>query len=148
VVVDNNDNISLLGRAGVQVYVDGKPSPLGAADLAAFLKTVQSDEIEAIEVITNPSSRYDAEGNAGIINIRMKKDKRLGANANVNLGYSVGKVPQYNGTISGNYRNEKLNTFGSYSHSEGQNRNFMELYRRQLGMFYDQSNRQGDEWSS
>ncbi|MCO6487671.1 MAG: TonB-dependent receptor [Phaeodactylibacter sp.] len=148
VVVDNNDNISLLGRAGVQVYVDGKPSPLGAADLAAFLKTVQSDEIEAIEVITNPSSRYDAEGNAGIINIRMKKDKRLGANANLNLGYSVGKVPQYNGTISGNYRNEKLNAFGSYSHSEGQNRNFMELYRRQLGMFYDQSNRQGDEWSS
>ncbi|MCO6477867.1 MAG: TonB-dependent receptor [Phaeodactylibacter sp.] len=148
VVVDNNDNINLLGRAGVQVYIDGKLSPLSAADLAAFLKTVQSDEIEAIEVITNPSSRYDAEGNAGIINIRMKKDKRLGANANVNLGYSVGKVPQYNGTVSGNYRNEHLNAFGSYSHSEGENRNFMDLYRRQLGMFYDQKNDQGWHWNS
>ncbi|MCB0560361.1 MAG: TonB-dependent receptor [Lewinellaceae bacterium] len=148
VVVDNNDNISLLGRAGVQVYIDGKPSPLSAADLSAFLKTMQSDEIEAIEVITNPSSRYDAEGNAGIINIRMKKDKRLGANANVNLGYSVGKVPQYNGSVSGNYRNRMLNVFGSYSHSEGENRNFMELYRQQLGMFYDQNSQQGHEWSS
>ncbi len=148
VVVDNNDNINLLGRAGVQVYIDGKPSPLSTADLAAFLKTVQSDEIEAIEVITNPSSKYDAEGNAGIINIRMKKDKRLGANANLNLGYSVGKVAQYNGTLSGNYRNRKLNAFGSYSHSEGENRNYMSLYRRQLGMFYDQNNQQGHEWSS
>ncbi|MCB0548608.1 MAG: TonB-dependent receptor [Phaeodactylibacter sp.] len=148
VVVDNNDNINLLGRAGVQVYIDGKPSPLSTTDLAAFLKTVQSDEIEAIEVITNPSSRYDAEGNAGIINIRMKKDKRLGANANLNLGYSVGKVPQYNGTVSGNYRNEHLNAFGSYSHSEGENRNYMDLRRRQLGMFYDQKNQQGHQWSS
>ena len=109
---------------------------------------MQSDEIEAIEVITNPSSKYDAEGNAGIINIRLKKDKRLGTNANLSLGYSVGKVPQYSGTMSGNYRNKKMNTFGSYSHYRGENRNFMNLFRQQSGMFYDQRNQQGNDWSS
>ncbi|MCB0584825.1 MAG: TonB-dependent receptor family protein, partial [Phaeodactylibacter sp.] len=74
-------------------------------------------------------------------------DKRLGANANISLGYSVGEVAQYNGSVNGNFRNEHLNAFGSYSHSEGENRNFMNLYRRQLGMFYDQKNQQGHEWS-
>ncbi len=148
VVVDNNDNISLLGRSGVQVYIDGKPSPLGAGDLAAFLKTLQSNDIDAIEIITNPSSRYDAEGNAGIINIRLKKDKRLGANANLNMGYSVGKVPQYNSSLSGNYRTKALNAFGSYSLFRGENQNFNQFFRRQSGQSFDQYALQGGDWTS
>lgn len=73
VMVDNNDNIILLGKSGTQIYIDGKPSPLGGEDLAMLLRSMQSSEIEAIEIITNPSSKYEAEGDAGIINIRLKK---------------------------------------------------------------------------
>jgi iron complex outermembrane receptor protein len=148
VIVDNNDNISLLGKSSVQVYIDGKPSPLGGADLAAFLKSIQSTEIESIEIITNPSAKFDAEGNGGIINIRMKKDKRLGTNANVNLGYSVGEVAQYNSSVSGNYRNKKMNAFGSFSYNDGRNVNFMNLYREQFGGAFDQRGNQFNAWDS
>ena len=148
VVVDNNDNISMLGRAGVRVYIDGKPSPLRGDDLAAYLKSMQSTEIDNIELITNPSAKYDAEGNAGIINIRLKKDKNLGANANINLGGSAGQVARYNGSITGNYRNKKFNTFGNYSYYDGRNLNYFNLYREQGGYAYDQRNRQGGDWNS
>src|SRR5690349_335718 len=67
VLVDKDDNISLSGKNGVQIYIDGKPSPLTGQDLAYYLKSLQSTQIEAIEVITNPSAKYEAEGNAGII---------------------------------------------------------------------------------
>ncbi len=138
VLVDNNDNILLQGKSGVRVYIDGKPSPLSTADLAAYLKTMQSSEIEAIEIITNPSSKFDAEGNAGIINIRLKKDKRLGANGNLDLGYSVGRLPRYNGKISGNYRDKSVNVFGSYGYYEGRGINNFDLYREQFGAKFDQ----------
>ena len=147
VVIDNNDNISMLGRTGVQIYIDGKPSPLSSNDLAAFLKTVQSTEIEAIEIITNPSSRYDAESTAGIINIKMKKDKRLGANANLNLGGSMGQVGQYNGSINGNFRNKNLNAFGNIGLYDGENRNYMGIYREQSGLVFDQNGLNASEWS-
>ena len=75
VMVDKDDNISLSGKNGVQVYIDGRPTPLSGAELSAYLKTMQSSSIEAIEIITNPSAKYDAAGNAGIINIRLKKIK-------------------------------------------------------------------------
>ncbi|GJM32054.1 MAG: TonB-dependent receptor [Saprospiraceae bacterium] len=144
VIVDNNDNIILQGKNGVQVYIDGKPSPLSSADLAEFLKSVQSTEIEAIEIITNPSAKYDAEGNAGIINIRLKKDKRLGTNANISLGGAMGEVPKYNGSLNMNYRNKLMNTFGSYSYNGGEWRNFMNFYRRQ-DKIYDQRSRMRNE---
>ncbi len=140
VVVDNNDNIIVSGKNGVQVYIDGKPSQLSTSDLAAYLRTLQSSEIASIEVITNPSAKWDAEGNAGIINIRMKKDKRLGGNGSANLGYTRGAFNNYNGSISGNYRNQKMNTFGSYNYSEGKNENIFNLYREQVGLAYDQTN--------
>ena len=73
VLVDRDDNLSLSGKNGVQVYIDGKPSPLTGKDLADYLRTLQSSAIESIEIITNPSARYDAAGNAGVINIRLKK---------------------------------------------------------------------------
>jgi outer membrane receptor protein involved in Fe transport len=139
-IVDNNDNIILLGKSGVKIFIDGRPSPLSADDLVEMLKSMQSDQIEAIEIITNPSSKYEAEGNAGIINIRMKKDKRHGTNANITLGYTIGVFPKYNGSTSVNHRNKKMNVFGSYSHSTGNRRNNFNLYREQLGMVYDQRN--------
>jgi hypothetical protein len=141
VVVDNNENLLLQGKNGVQVYIDGKKSPLTATDLANYLKTMQSSEIDAIEIITNPSARYDAEGNAGIINIRLKKDQNIGLNGTLNLGVSQGKTSRYNGSGTFNYRNQDFNTFGSYSLSRRQNDSEFYLYREQGGNYYDQRNK-------
>ena len=140
VIVDNNDNVMLNGKNGVRIFIDGKPSQLSTSELAAYLRTLQSTDIEAIEVITNPGSKYEAEGNAGIINIRMKKDKRLGTNGSVSLGYNRGDFNNYNGSVSGNYRNKKLNVFGRYSHYNNRNANYFNLYREQVGLVYDQKN--------
>jgi phage baseplate assembly protein gpV len=77
VMVDKDDNISLAGKNGVRIYIDGKPSPLSGTDLTSYLKSIQSAQIDAIELITNPSAKYDAAGNAGIINIKLKRIKPL-----------------------------------------------------------------------
>ena len=138
VVVDGSDNILLQGKTGVRVYIDGKPSPLGAAALAAYLNSLQSSEINAIEIITNPSARYDAEGNAGIINIRLKKDKRYGFNANVNLGASYGIYPKTNNSVSFNQRTKQTNFFGSYGLNVSKSEDFINLFREQSGQTFDQ----------
>jgi outer membrane receptor protein involved in Fe transport len=140
VVVDNNDNIMVSGKNGVQVYINDKPTYLSTSDLAAYLKSIQSTEIDNIEIITNPNAKWDAEGNAGIINIKMKKDKRLGANGSVDLGYQRGEYNNYNTSLSGNYRNKKMNTFGRYSYNDRKGTNFFNLYREQVGLSYDQTN--------
>ena len=74
VTVDNNDNITLKGRGGVMVQIDGRPARLSDSELADYLKSVQSTDVESIELISNPSSKYDAEGTAGIVNIKIKKN--------------------------------------------------------------------------
>ena len=140
VIVDNNENLLIQGKSGVLVYIDGKRSPLGGEDLAAYLNNLQSDQVDAIEIITNPSAKYDAEGNAGIINIRLVKDKNLGANGSVNLGFRYGINPKYNGSINFNNRTKRLNTFGSYSLFTGKNENTFFLTRDQNGTFFDQDN--------
>ncbi|RZK67260.1 MAG: TonB-dependent receptor, partial [Pedobacter sp.] len=96
VMVDKDDNLSLSGKNGVRIYIDGKPSPLSGADLADYLKSMQSSNVEAIEIITNPSAKYEAAGNAGIINIRLKKNKNLGTNGSANAGWGIGNYPKYN----------------------------------------------------
>ena len=119
VTVDKDDNISLAGKNGVQVYIDGKPSPLTGTDLTSYLKSMQSAQIESIEIITNPSAKYEAAGNAGIINIRLKKNKAFGTNGSVNLGYAQGHYAKYNGGVNLNHRNRKINVFGNYNYNNG-----------------------------
>ena len=80
VTVDQNDVISMRGRAGVIIMIDGKTTAMSGADLANYLRGLPSSAIERIDLITNPSAKYDASGNSGIIDIRMKKDQRLGMN--------------------------------------------------------------------
>ena len=138
VVVDNNDNILLQGKAGVRIYIDGKPSPLSAADLASYLQGIPSASIDAIEVITNPSSKYDAEGNAGIINIRLKKDKSLGTNATINAGLSVGQHFSHDAGIQFNYRQRKLNVFGNYNYNNHEGEQFYNFRRTIIPFFFDQ----------
>ena len=138
VMVDRDDNISMSGKNGVQIYIDGRPSPLSGKDLSEYLKTIQSSQIETIELITNPSAKYDAAGNAGIINIRLKKNKSLGTNGSVNGGYNQGIFPKYNGGISLNNRSKRMNLFGNYTYSRNRNEMFMNLYREQLDTAFDQ----------
>ncbi|MDB5252758.1 MAG: hypothetical protein JWP27_1927 [Flaviaesturariibacter sp.] len=127
--VDQNDAISLRGRAGVVIMIDGKPSPLSAADLANYLRGLPANAIERIDIITNPSARYDAAGNSGIIDIRMKKDQRMGANGTVTAGYGQGVYPKANAGATWNYRNKKVNVFGNYNNNYRKNLNHLYLNR-------------------
>ncbi|MBS1758787.1 MAG: TonB-dependent receptor [Bacteroidetes bacterium] len=129
VVVDKDDNISLMGKNGVKVYIDGKPSPLSGTDLSNYLKSIQSSQVESIELITNPSAKYDAAGNAGIINIKFKKNKAFGTNGSVNAGYNIGTYPKYNAGVNFNNRNKIVNLFGSYNYNDSKQENIFNLNR-------------------
>ncbi len=94
VSLDQNENISLKGRQNVMVQINGKLTPMTGQDLAQYLKGMNSSDLEAIEIIATPGAKYDAEGNAGIINLRLKKDKRLGTNGSVSLGFLSGHHAQ------------------------------------------------------
>jgi len=113
VQIDPNDNISMRGRAGVIIMIDGKPTPMTGSDLVNYLRGLPSNAIERIDLITNPSAKYDAAGNSGIIDIRMKKDRRYGANGTFTAGYGQGVYPKANAGTSFNYRNKKINVFGN-----------------------------------
>lgn len=141
VVVDKDDNLTLSGKNGVQVYIDGRPTPLSGKDLSDYLRTLQSSSIEAIEIITNPSAKYEAAGNAGIINIRLKKNKSYGTNGSVNAGYNQGITPKYNGGISLNHRNKHVNLFGNYSYNDNTNENNIVLRREVLDTLFDQKSK-------
>ncbi len=137
VLVDKDDNLSVLGKNGVQVYVDGRPTPLSGADLAQYLKSIQSSSVEAIEIITNPSAKYEAAGNAGIINIKLKKNKSFGTNGSLTAGYNLGITPKYNGGISLNHRDKGVNIFGNYNYSRNNQENTINLYREVADSIFD-----------
>ncbi len=124
VMVDKDGNISLKGRQGVTIMIDGKPTYLSAQDLSEMLKNMPADQLEKIELITNPSAKFDAAGNAGVINIVLKKNQNYGANGRFNVGYGQGVYAKQNAGVNLNYRVEKWNFFGNYNynHNEGFNR--------------------------
>ena len=119
VSVDVEGNVSLRGDDGVRILIDGKESGLSGMSTQDALRTLQGDMIERIEVITNPSVRYDAEGSAGIINIILKKDKRQGFNGAVNV--RTGYPWMYGASLSGNYRLKRWNLFASYGFNNRSN---------------------------
>lgn len=136
--VDNADNFSLRGRSGVRIYVNGREMPLDNKSMIAYLRSINSNDIKSIEVITNPDASYDAAGSAGIINIRLKKNQQYGANGDISVGYIQGITPKGNAALSLNYRNKKLNAFGSLNGDLGQYATQFNLYRIQLDTLYDQ----------
>ena len=138
VTVDKDNNLSLSGKNGVQVYIDGRPTPLSGADLADYLRTIQSSSIESIEIISNPSAKYEAAGNAGIINIKLKKNKSYGTNGSVNAGYNVGIYSKYNAGLALNHRDKNINVFGNYSYNDNPVRYLATLHREQLDTLFDQ----------
>jgi len=108
VVVDMDKNIILQGKSGVQIFINGRPTRLGGTDLANLLEGMRSDNVESIEIITNPSSKYDAEGTGGIINIKLKKNMNLGWNGNLIASFSQGEYARKSLGTSINYVAEKL----------------------------------------
>ena len=138
VMVDKDDNLSVSGKNGVQVFIDGRPTPLSGKDLSEYLKTLQSSSIESIEIISNPSAKYEAAGNAGIINIRLKKNKSFGTNGTVNAGYNIGTYAKYNGGLSLNHRDQNINLFGNYNYNHNLTETNFNLYRKQLDTLFDQ----------
>ncbi|NTS42357.1 TonB-dependent receptor [Flavisolibacter sp. BT320] len=129
ITIDQNDNISLRGRQGVIIMIDGRVSSMTGADLANYLRGLPVNAIERIEIITNPSSKYDAAGNSGIIDIRLKKDQRLGYNGTLTAGYGQGVYPKWNAGTTFNYRNKSVNVFGNYTHSYRENLNHLIINR-------------------
>jgi Outer membrane protein beta-barrel family/CarboxypepD_reg-like domain len=126
VTVDrNSETIKIKGKAGVTVMIDDRKTYLNTEQLAAFLKTLRSDDIEKIEVITNPSARYDAEGTSAIINIKTKKGKSLGTNYIIDLsaGYSrydeVGDLPKNGQGFTVNSKKEKYTIYANLSRNNG-----------------------------
>ncbi len=124
IIVNNEGVISLAGKQGVIVMVDGKPSNLTAADLANMLRNMPASAMEQIEIMTNPSSKYDASGNSGIINLKTKKGKDPGWNGTITAGLSVSINKFYDktdvfvkspGSFNFNYRKKKVNIFGNYN---------------------------------
>lgn len=115
VAVDVEGNVSLRGDEGVRILIDGKESGLSGMSTQDALRTVQADMIERVEVITNPSVRYDAEGSAGIINIILKKDRRKGFNGVVTA--QMGYPWQAGVGLSANYRVKRFNFFASYNYN-------------------------------
>lgn len=111
VVVDAADNIGMNGKTGVTVFVDGKNTQLSAQDLAQLLKSIEAGNIKQIELIANPSAKYDAAGNAGIINIKLKKSLTNGFNGNVTGSYVQSKHARGNGTTNLNWRSGKTAVF-------------------------------------
>lgn len=119
VTVDNDGNISLSGKSGVNVMIDGKPTYLSSKDLYELLKNMSSDQLSRIDLITNPSSKYDAAGNSGIIDIRLRKRQDVGLNGTIHGSYGQGAYPDGGGGLSLNYRKEKFNLFGGYDYTKG-----------------------------
>jgi outer membrane receptor protein involved in Fe transport len=113
--------ISLRGNNNVRVLVDGKPTNISAAQL---LKQIPSTSIKSIELITNPSAKYNPEGMSGIINIILNKNANMGFNGSIDTGITAGHYVRYNTSTNMNYKTGKVNFFGNYGFNGGERYNF------------------------
>ncbi|MEO5781632.1 MAG: TonB-dependent receptor [Ginsengibacter sp.] len=146
VSVDKDGNISLKGKQGVIIMMDGKPAYLSGQQLSNLLKSMPSSAIEQIEIMTNPSAKYDASGNSGIINLRTRKTKMLGFNGSNSTTYSQGGYARFSNSINLNYRKGKVNLFGNYNYSKRTgfeqlsiNRNFRNSSTKEIETIFDQN---------
>jgi ferric enterobactin receptor len=114
--IDANGNVSLRGLTGVKLLIDGKPSIIAGGDISQILQSIPASAIDRVEVITNPSAKYDADGE-GIINIILKKNSKPGLNGTVTL--EGGTRDNYNGSGNLNYQTGKVNIYGNYSLRNG-----------------------------
>ena len=130
VSVDREGNISLKGKEGVLVMVDGRPTQLSGADLANLLRNMSSSQLDQIEIMTNPPARYDAAGTSGIINIKTKKTITAGYNGSATATFTQGRYPKTNEGFNFNFRENKVNVFANLNHN----------YRKSFGLLTIQRN--------
>lgn len=128
--VDKDGNISLKGKNAVLVMIDGRPSYLTPADLFNYLKSLPSTAIDQIELMTNPPAKYDASGNAGVINIKTKKNKTMGFNGTYNASIGQGVYNRNSNSLNLNYRKNKLNVFSNMSYSNWSGFNDLKILRK------------------
>ena len=125
VTVDGADNLGLRGRQGLLVVLDGKRVPLSGAELADLLRALPAEQLQSIELLTNPPARYDAQGGAGVIVINLKKDQRQGTNGTANAGYGRGEFGKFTAGLALNHRRNQLNLYGNYAYAD--RRGFLRL---------------------
>ena len=155
VSIDKDGNISLKGKQGVQVYIDGRPTYMSGADLANYLRNLSSNQLDQIEIMTNPPAKYDAAGNAGIINIKTKKTKQFGYSGSIASTWSQGRYPKVSESFNFNYRKNKLNLFTTLGYNYRKNwqdldiqRKFIEHSTKEIKSHFDQESRIKDEGQS
>lgn len=129
VSVDKDDNISLRGKQGVTVMLNGKLTYLSAQQLATLLRSTDGNSIQSIELITNPSAKYDAAGNSGIINIVLKKNKEVGTNGSLIASGGFSAYTNDNTTFTLNHKQGALNIFGSFNHGDNENGRDLNIFR-------------------
>lgn len=146
VTVDKDGNISLKGKSGVVIYLDGRPSYLSGPDLANMLRNMTAEQLDQLEIMTNPPAKFDAAGNSGVINIKTKKNKQFGYNGSFTSGYTQGRFARFNESLGFNYRNSKFNLFSNLNYSSNHkgeelyiSRNFIDLNTRQIKSVFDQT---------
>lgn len=117
VTIDNDDNVSVKGKQGVVILIDGKPSYLSGKDLANYLRNMPANQLDQIEIMTQPSAKYDASGNSGVINIKTKKSKANGFNATLSSSAIFANYFKNTNNLTFNIRKNKLNIFGNYGYA-------------------------------
>jgi outer membrane receptor protein involved in Fe transport len=117
VTVDNDGNINLKGKQGVQIFIDGKPAYLSGQDLVNFLRNMPSNQLDQIEIMTQPPAKYDAAGNSGVINFKTKKNGNNGFNGSVTTSAIIAKYFKNTNSANFNWRKGRTNFFGNYGYS-------------------------------
>ncbi|MBK7560832.1 MAG: TonB-dependent receptor [Chitinophagaceae bacterium] len=146
--IDKDGNISLKGKQGVQVYVDGRPTYLSGTDLANYLRSLSSNQLDQIEIMTNPPAKYEAAGNSGIINIKTKKTKQFGYSGSISSTWSQGRYAKINESFNFNYRKNKVNFFTTLGYNNRKNfqdlniqRSFIESTTKEVKSHFDQESK-------
>ncbi len=114
ITVGKDGSIIMKGKPAVMVLIDGKPTQLSGSDLQSYLSAMSASQVDVIELIENPGAKYDASGNAGIINIKTRSNKQRGFNGSVNLSVGQGRYTKTANSLNLNYREGKLNWFMNY----------------------------------
>ncbi|HEK20665.1 MULTISPECIES: outer membrane beta-barrel family protein [unclassified Mucilaginibacter] len=130
VTIDKDDNISLKGKQGVTVMINDKLTYMSAQQLTTYLRSTDGSNIQSIELITNPSSKYDAAGNSGIINIKLKKNKMIGTNGSLTVNGAYGKNFRDNTSLTLNHKNGNLNVFATLTRGDINRENMIQIDRR------------------
>ncbi|WP_320051999.1 outer membrane beta-barrel family protein [uncultured Acetobacteroides sp.] len=123
VTIDKEESISIKGREGVMVTINDKPTYLSGSDLISYLKMIHATEIDKVEIISTPPARYEAAGNTGIINIKLKKNNKVGINGAIGTTISITNKLTAGTGFSLNMRRGKVNTFGSFNFGNRDGRN-------------------------